>query len=127
MIWGVPVGPQTLHVDVDLSDIGCFSLRPDDFIRQGKGVDNFKNSYTYKASTDVDALPQIVSFDKTVEVYPFWPNHLQPMVTPAQGLTGRLLKVDDNVLRLAKSDPKRLYEMCREDLNHPPEYYAKQG
>ena len=44
MIWGVPLGTQTLHVDVDLSDIGCFSLRPDDFIRQGKGVDNFKNN-----------------------------------------------------------------------------------
>ena len=74
MIWGVPVGQQTLHIDVDLSDIGCFSLRPDDFIRQGKGVDNFKNSYTYKSSNDIDTLPQIISFDKNIEVYPFWGN-----------------------------------------------------
>lgn len=74
MIWGVPVGTQTIHVDVDLSDIGCFSLRPDDFIRQGLGVDKFKNSYSYKASTDIDSLPQIVSFNQTIEVYPFWGN-----------------------------------------------------
>ena len=74
MIWGVPVGTQIVHVDVDLSDIGCFSLRPDDFIRQGLGVDKFKNSYSFKSSNDLDTLPQIVSFNQTVEVYPFWGN-----------------------------------------------------
>ena len=74
MIWGVPLGKQTLHVDVDLSDIGCFSLRPYDFMRQGMGVDKFKNTYTFAESSDLDALPQIVSFDNTIEVYPFWGN-----------------------------------------------------
>ena len=74
MIWGVPLGEQTIHVDVDLSDIGCFSLRPYDFIRQGMGVDSFKNTYSYKASKDLDSLPQIVSFDRTIDVYPFWGN-----------------------------------------------------
>ena len=74
MIWGVPLGQQTIHVDVDLSDIGCFSLRPYDFMRQGDGVDKFKNKYTFKASEDLNTLPQIVSFDKTIEVYPFWGN-----------------------------------------------------
>ena len=74
MIWGVPLGEQTLHIDVDLSDIGCFSLRPDDFIRQGKGVDSFKNSYKFKASTDYASLPQIVSIDRTIDVAPFWGN-----------------------------------------------------
>ena len=74
MIWGVPLGQQTIHVDVDLSDIGCFSLRPYDFIRQGDGVDKFKNKYTFKASEDLNTLPQIVSFDKTIEVFPFWGN-----------------------------------------------------
>ena len=74
MIWGVPLGTQTIHVDVDLSDISCFSLRPDDFIRQGRGVDSFKNSYSYKSSNDIDSLPQIVSFNQTIEVYPFWGN-----------------------------------------------------
>jgi hypothetical protein len=74
MIWGVPVGNQTIHVDVDLSDIGCFSLRPYDLQRLGIGVDGFKNKYSFKSSEDLDSLPQIVSFDKLIEVYPFWGN-----------------------------------------------------
>jgi hypothetical protein len=74
MIWGVPVGTQTIHVDVDMSDVGCFSLRPYDFIRQGAGVDKFKNKYSFKSSEDLDSLPQVVSFDKIIQVYPFWGN-----------------------------------------------------
>jgi hypothetical protein len=74
MIWGVPVGEQNIHVDVDLSDISCFSFRPDDFIRKGFGVDDFKSTYEFKSSSDIDSLPQIVSFDKTFTVYPFWGN-----------------------------------------------------
>lgn len=74
MIWGVPIGSHTLHVDVDMSDIGCFSLRPNDFIRQGAGVDKFKNAYTFKSSSDLSSLPQIFSIDKTIEVFPFWGN-----------------------------------------------------
>ena len=74
MIWGVPIGVQTVHIDVDLSDIGCFSLRPADFQRLGIGVDSFKNNYTFKSSEDLGSLPQIISFDRNVEVYPFWGN-----------------------------------------------------
>jgi hypothetical protein len=74
MIWGVPTGAQTIHVDVDMSDIGCFSLRPNDFIRQGSGVDKFKNKYSFKASEDLNSLPQIISFDRIIQVYPFWGN-----------------------------------------------------
>ena len=74
MIWGVPIGAQTIHMDADLSDIGCFSLRPYDFIRQGIGVDGFKNRYSFKASEDLNSLPQIVSIDKIIQVYPFWGN-----------------------------------------------------
>lgn len=72
MIWGVPVGNQLIHVDADLSDVGCFSLRPDDFIRQGFSKESFKNSYQFKASSDFASLPQIVSFDRTIDVSPFW-------------------------------------------------------
>jgi len=74
MIWGVPLGQQTIHFDGDLSDIGCFSLRPDDFIRQGKGVDQFKNTYQFKSSEDLDSLPQIFKYNKTIQVSPFWGN-----------------------------------------------------
>ncbi len=74
MIWGVPLGKQTIHVDLDLSDIGCFSFRPYDFIKKGEGVDKFERYYRFKSSTDVDGLPQIIKFDQTIEVYPFWGN-----------------------------------------------------
>jgi hypothetical protein len=74
MIWGVPVGTHILHIDVDLSDIGCFSLRPYDFVKKGIGEDNFDRFYNFKSSTDVDGLPQIVNLDKTIDVYPFWGN-----------------------------------------------------
>lgn len=74
MIWGVPIGKQIIHVDVDLSDIGCFSLRPYDFIKQGVGQDKFERFYKFKSSEDLDGLPQIVKFEKTIEVYPFWGN-----------------------------------------------------
>lgn len=32
-------------------------------------------------------------------IYPFWPNHLQPMVTPPEGLRGELVRITDEVLR----------------------------
>ena len=74
MIWGVPIGQQTIHIDIDLSDIGCYSLRPNDFLNKGYGVDQFESFFKFKSSSDIDSLPQIVSFDKTIEVFPFWGN-----------------------------------------------------
>lgn len=35
MLFGVPVGAQTIFVDLDLSDIGEFSLTPNDLIKMG--------------------------------------------------------------------------------------------
>jgi hypothetical protein len=74
MIWGVPLGTQTLHVDVDLSDMGCQSMVPYDFIYEGISEEKFENKYTFMSSENLDTLPQIISFDKTIEVYPFWGN-----------------------------------------------------
>lgn len=74
MIWGVPLGQQIIHCDVDLSDIGCQSLIPYDLMYEGVSPEKFVNSYTYRASDNLDELPQVVSFDRTIEVYPFWGN-----------------------------------------------------
>lgn len=74
MIWGVPVGTQTLHVDVDLSDMGCQSMVPYDFIYEGTSEEKFENNYTFRSSDNLDGLPQIVTFEKSIEVYPFWGN-----------------------------------------------------
>jgi hypothetical protein len=74
MIWGVPLGQHKIHVDVDLSDMGCFSIRPYDFIRQGVDEKRFDRFYNFKSDSDIDGLEQIVKFEKTIEVYPFWGN-----------------------------------------------------
>lgn len=34
-----------------------------------------------------------------VEVYPFWPNHMQPMVTPREGLVGELVLITADALK----------------------------
>lgn len=34
-----------------------------------------------------------------VEVYPFWPNHMQPMVTPQEGLAGELVLMTTETLK----------------------------
>lgn len=72
MIVGVPLGIQTVVMDLDLSDMGCFSLRPQDLIRMGMGTPNQFDGLNFKSSENIDSLPQIVSQRKTVDVASFW-------------------------------------------------------
>ena len=72
MIFGVPLGQQTIFMDLDLSDIGEFSLTPQDLVRLGLATDAQVAGNTFRSSPDLDTLPQIVSFQKTFEVNPFW-------------------------------------------------------
>jgi len=72
MIFGVPLGSQTIHVDVDLSDIGEFSLSPQDLIRNGIATENQVAGTKFRKSTNLNELPQIVSFNRTLEVVPLW-------------------------------------------------------
>lgn len=72
MIFGVPLGQQTLFMDLDLSDIGEFSLTPQDLIRLGLATEAQVAGNRFRTSEDLDTLPQIVSFQKTFEVNPFW-------------------------------------------------------
>ena len=74
MIWGVPLGKQIIHCDVDLSDIGCQSLIPYDLMYEGVSPEKFVNSYTFMSSDNLASLPQVVTFNRTIEVYPFWGN-----------------------------------------------------
>jgi hypothetical protein len=72
MIVGVPLGIQTIVMDLDLSNIGCFSLRPADLIRAGLAGPGQFNGNQFKSSTDLDSLPQIVNFKKDIDVSSFW-------------------------------------------------------
>jgi hypothetical protein len=72
MIFGVPLGFQRLVMDVDLSDIGEFSLTPQDLIRIGRATENQVSGNEFRTSTDLNSLPQIVRLTKIVEISPLW-------------------------------------------------------
>jgi hypothetical protein len=72
MIFGVPVGTHTISIDVDLSDIGEFSLSPQDLIRMGIATQAQVNGTKFKKSTNLRELPQIINLVRTVVVEPLW-------------------------------------------------------
>ena len=72
MIFGIPVGSQTVHVDIDLSDIGVLSQTPRDMIYKGYSPTQFESSNMFKKDTNLDNLAQIISQNSTVEIKPFW-------------------------------------------------------
>ena len=72
MIMGVPQGQRTLVMDVDLSDIGEFSLTPQDLIRMGLASEGQVAGNRFRTSTDLTSLPQIINLVKDVEVSPLW-------------------------------------------------------
>ena len=72
MIMGAPLGAQTIVMDVDLSDIGEFSLTPQDLIRMGLATEAQVAGGRFRTSSDLNSLPQIVNLVKIVEVSPLW-------------------------------------------------------
>jgi len=72
MIMGVPLGEQTVIMDVDLSDIGEFSLTPQDLVRIGRATETQVAGNRFRTSTDLNSLPQIVNLSKSVEISPLW-------------------------------------------------------
>ena len=71
MIYGAPVGGQTIVMDVDMSDIGCFSMLPEDFKRLGFAESLFDGP-RFRNDDSIDSLPQIVNQTKSIDVRPFW-------------------------------------------------------
>jgi len=72
MITGVPLGNQKIVMDLDLSNMGCFSLRPQDLIRMNMGVAEQFDGSNFKSSNNIDELPQIVNQVKDIDVASFW-------------------------------------------------------
>ena len=72
MLFGVPTGNQTFHIDIDLSDIGFLSQKPIDMLYKGYSSTMFENSKQFKIDTNIDNLIQVISQNKTVFVKPFW-------------------------------------------------------
>jgi hypothetical protein len=72
MIMGVPLGFQTVVMDVDLSDIGEFSLTPQDLIRMGLATETQVAGNRFRTSNDINSLPQIINLVKNLEISPLW-------------------------------------------------------
>jgi hypothetical protein len=72
MIMGVPLGFQTVVMDVDLSDIGEFSLTPQDLIRMGLATESQVAGNRFRTSNDINSLPQIINLVKSLEISPLW-------------------------------------------------------
>jgi hypothetical protein len=72
MIFGVPIGNQNMHLDVDVSDMEFISLKPYDLIEQGYNEKLFESRTIYKNGKDLGSLVQIQSKDYTLNVIPFW-------------------------------------------------------
>ena len=72
MIFGVPTGEHTVHVDIDLSDIGDLSQTPIDMMYKGYDKNQFESSSMFKKDTELDTLTQIISENTSVFVNPFW-------------------------------------------------------
>ena len=72
MIMGAPLGVSLVFLDLDLSDMGEFSLTPQDLIRMGRATESQVNGPKFKSSTNLNSLPQIVSLTKSIDVVPLW-------------------------------------------------------
>lgn len=72
MIFGVPIGQHTAHMDVDLSDARSISLRPYDLIADGYPEKLFESKTQFKTSSNLDSLAQIKSSNIGIDVIPFW-------------------------------------------------------
>ena len=72
MIFGVPTGNQTVHIDIDLSDIGILSQKPRDFFYKGYNKEQFDSAEQFREGTNLDNLTQLISQNIAVHVYPFF-------------------------------------------------------
>ena len=72
MLFAVPTGSVTVHIEMDLSDIGVLSQKPRDFEYKGYNLTLFDSPSQFKESTNLDDLAQIFSQNKSIFVYPFW-------------------------------------------------------
>lgn len=83
MIFGAPLGLQTIHMSVDITDIGRFSMTPEMminilgyseslFIKEywGEGENDF--IYKIKPTTNLDDLPHIETQEVSANIRPFW-------------------------------------------------------
>jgi hypothetical protein len=73
MIFGLPIGTQLIHMSVDITDIGEYSMNPSSMIIAGYSENLFTdNNTSIKPSDDLNNLPNIETQEISVDIRPFW-------------------------------------------------------
>lgn len=74
MLFGLPVGLQSIHLSVDITDIGKYSMTPALMIKKlGYSEDFFiDNGTLIKPTTDLNDAPNIIIQNLTVDIKSFW-------------------------------------------------------
>lgn len=92
MIYGIPLGPQNVHMDLDLLDTPSFAITANDLVNNlpfGSELSNidqddpdpervpgfiYKGNKIYEIApnTNLNAMPNIMSEDREINVIPFW-------------------------------------------------------
>ncbi|GAG88865.1 unnamed protein product, partial [marine sediment metagenome] len=73
MLFGVPTGTQVVHMSVDITDIGKYSMTPADMVVQlGYSESFFNSDLTIKPKQDLEDLPHIETQEISVDVIPYW-------------------------------------------------------
>ena len=74
MIFGVPIGSQIIHMSVDITDIGSYSMSPISMVTNlGYSPNLFSEGGTkIKEAEDLTELPNIETQDISLNVIPFW-------------------------------------------------------
>jgi hypothetical protein len=74
MIFGVPIGTQTVHLSIDITDIGKYSMNPASMVTNlGYSPNLFtENNSKIKPSDDLSDLPNIETQEISVNIIPFW-------------------------------------------------------
>ena len=82
MIFGVPIGTQTVHMSVDITDIGKYSMNPAAMVTNLGYSPNlfYDNNSKIKPSNDLNDLPNIETQEITVDVIPFWGDRTNFMI-----------------------------------------------
>jgi hypothetical protein len=74
MIFGLPVGLQSIHLSVDITDIGKYSMTPSLMIKKlGYSEDLFINNGTLiRKTNNLEEAPNIILQNLSVDIRPFW-------------------------------------------------------
>ena len=73
MIFGLPTGSQIVHMSVDITDIGKYSMNAASMVNNlGFSSNLFTSDGKIKQSDDLDNLPNIETQEINVDIIPFW-------------------------------------------------------